>query len=153
MSVLDDIDRRILRVLQRDSRLSMIELGEQVGLSASSCHRRVKQLEDRGIITGYSAGLDAAKAGFGMMFLVEVGLTNQSEATLEAFESAVRAAPEILECTLLAGQYDYLLRLVCRDVEDFQHIHRERLSRLPHVARIHSNMAIRIVKPLSGYPV
>jgi DNA-binding Lrp family transcriptional regulator len=150
---IDEQDRRILRLLQKDCRLSVQEIGEAVGLSSSACHRRVKLLEERGLISGYRAQLNAERLGFGMSFYVEISLTDQSEATLKAFEAAVRDAPEILECALVAGASDYLLRLVCEDAEDFERLHRTRLSRLPHVTRIQSNLAIRIVKPLSGLPV
>ncbi|MGJ8528131.1 Lrp/AsnC family transcriptional regulator [Maritalea sp.] len=153
MIVLDQLDRRILRALQKDCRIPMHELGDEVGLSSSACHRRVKLLEERGLISGYHAHLNSDKLGFGMNFYVEIVLTDQSEATLKEFEGAVRSAPEILECALVAGAADYLLRLVCEDAEDFERVHRTRLSRLPHVTKIQSNLAIRVVKPLSGLPV
>jgi len=151
--MLDLLDKKILRSLQKDCRVPMQELGDQVGLSSSACHRRVKLLEERGMISGYHAHLSPDRLGFGMAFYVEVSLTDQSEATLREFEGAVRDAPEILECALVAGASDYLVRLVCQDAEDFERVHRTRLSRLPHVTKIQSNLAIRIVKPLSGLPV
>ncbi|WP_027834467.1 Lrp/AsnC family transcriptional regulator [Maritalea myrionectae] len=153
MFSLDQLDKRIIRSLQADCRISMQELGEQVGLSTSACHRRVKLLEERKLISGYHAHLDPDILGFGMLFYVEVSLTDQSEATLVEFEDAVRSAPEILEASLVAGASDYLLRLVCEDADHFERLHRTRLSRLPHVARIQSNLAIRVVKPMTGLPV
>lgn len=149
----DPVDRRILRALQRDSRVSMAELGESVGLSASACHRRVRALEERGLIEGYRAVLDAVALGFPMTFFIEVSLSSQSEMALDAFEAAVRDVPEVLECHLMAGQSDYLLRIVARDHEDFERLHRRLLARLPGVARVHSNMSIRTVKARTGLPV
>ncbi|MCD7060162.1 Lrp/AsnC family transcriptional regulator [Pelagibacterium xiamenense] len=148
-----DIDRKILRAIQRDSNLSMAELGARVGLSASACHRRLKTLEERGMVTGYRAALDREQLGFSMQFFIEVSLVSQSEKVLEAFETAVRAIPEILECYLMAGQSDYILRIVCEDAAAFESLHRELVAKLPGVARVHSNMCIREVKALAGLPV
>ena len=150
---LDQIDRNLLRALQQDSRRSVQELGDAVGLSASACHRRLKALEERGEIDGYRAHLDADRLGFTMQFFIEVGLTSQSEKALDAFEAAVRDIPEVLECQLMAGQADYLLRVICRDHEDFERLHRSLNARLPGVARIHSNLCIRTVKDRSGLPI
>lgn len=150
---IDAIDRKLLRVLQQDSRKSIQELGETVGLSPSACHRRLKGLEERGLIQGYRAVLDADRLGFTMQFFIEVGLSSQSEPSLDAFEAAVADIPEVLECHLMAGQSDYILRVICRDHEDFERLHRRLAARLPGVARIHSNMSIRTVKALSGLPV
>lgn len=150
---IDATDRRLLRELQRDSRRSVQVLGEVVGLSASACHRRIRALEEAGLIAGYSAMLDAGRLGYSMQFFIEVGLTSQSEAALDAFETAVKDIPEVLECHLMAGQSDYILRVVCRDHEDFEHLHRRLSARLPGVARIHSNMSIRTVKARTGLPI
>ena len=150
---LSEIDRKILRTLQANSARSMGELGEIVGLSASACHRRVRALEDKGYISGYRAALDRERLGLSMQFFIELSLTSQSEATLAAFETAVRAIPEILECHLMAGKSDYILRVVCEDAQAFERLHRELVARLPGVARVHSNMSIREVKPLAGLPV
>lgn len=154
MSVqLDAIDRKILRLVQADSRASMQDLAERVGLSASACHRRVKGLEERGYIERYRAVLDPIVLGFTMQFFVEVSLTSQSEAALDAFEAAVVDIPEVLECHLMAGQSDYMLRVTCRDQEDFERLHRRLIARLPNVARVTSNLSIRTVKPMIGLPV
>ncbi len=150
---IDAIDRRLLRALQVDSRKSVQELGELVGLSPSACHRRLKGLEERGFVSCYRAVLDAGRLGFSMHFFIEVGLTSQSEAALDAFEQSVKDIPEVLECHLMAGQSDYLLRVVCRDHEDFERLHRRLIARLPGVARVTSNMSIRTVKSLTGLPV
>ena len=150
---MDEIDRRILRELQRDCRLAVAELGQRVGLSASACHRRVKLLEDAGIIAGYVARLDRAALGYSLEFFVQVALNGQSEGALDAFERAIATTPEVLECHLMAGGTDYLLRVVATDIADFERLHRERLSRLPHVSRLESHLAIRAVRSLAGYPV
>src|SRR5690606_1021727 len=121
---IDAIDRKLLRALQHDSRRSIQELGEAVGLSASACHRRVKALEQSGAIRNYRAVLDANRLGFTMEFFSAVGLQSQSEPSLDAFETAVVEIPEVLECHLMAGQSDYILRVVCRDHEDFERLHR-----------------------------
>lgn len=154
MSVqIDAIDRKLLRALQADSRKSVQALGDLVGLSASACHRRLKALEDQGLIEGYRAVLNARQLGYSMQFFIEVGLSSQSEAVLEAFETAVQDIPEVLECHLMAGHSDYILRVACRDHEDFERVHRRLSARLPGVARIHSNMSIRTVKARTGLPV
>jgi DNA-binding Lrp family transcriptional regulator len=148
----DPVDRRLLSELQADSRLTVAELGERVGLSRSACHRRIKQHEASGVIAGYGARLDPRALGYGMEFFIEVALRSQAEKALDAFEAAVRAAPEILECHLMAGGTDYHLRIVARDAADFERIHRERLTRLPNVARLESKLAIRTVRQWRGYP-
>jgi Lrp/AsnC family transcriptional regulator, leucine-responsive regulatory protein len=150
---IDATDRALLRQLQRDSTRSMQVLAEAVGLSASSCHRRIKALEDAGLITGYRAELNAAKLGFSMLFFIEISLNSQSEKALDAFEAAVRDAPEVQECHLMAGQSDYLLRVACRDHEDFERVHKRLLARLPGVARVLSNMSIRAVKSEPGLDI
>jgi Lrp/AsnC family leucine-responsive transcriptional regulator len=149
----DAIDRKLLRELQRDSHRSVQVLGDCVGLSPSACHRRIKALEEAGFVAGYHAELDAARLGFAMQFFIEVGLTSQSETALEAFEAAVQDIPEVLECHLMAGHSDYILRVVVRDHEDFERLHRRLSARLPGVARIHSNMSIRLVKARTGLPI
>jgi Lrp/AsnC family transcriptional regulator, leucine-responsive regulatory protein len=149
----DSINRRILAALQSDSRISIADLGAKIGLSASACHRRVKLLEESGVIAGYGARLDPRRLGFGMEFFIQVALKSQSDKMLDAFERAVSVAPEILECHLMAGGTDYLLRIAARDASDFERIHRERLAKLPHVARLESHLAIRTVRSWRGYPV
>ena len=149
----DTLDRAILRELQRDCRLAVAELGDRVGLSASACHRRVKQLEASGVIAGYVARLDRRALGLTLEFFVDVALRSQTDKAFEAFEQAVTAAPEILECHLMAGGTDYLLRVAAVDADDFERIHRERLAKLPNVSRIESHLAIRTVRGMRGYSV
>jgi len=142
---LDDVDRAILTLLQAEGRLANAELAERVGLSASACHRRVRALEASGVIAGYVALLDAEKAGRGLTVIVLVTLENQKRETMERFEAAVAGVDEVMECHLTTGAEDYLLRLMVRDAKDYERVHRERLSGLPGVARLVSNIAMRTV--------
>jgi Lrp/AsnC family leucine-responsive transcriptional regulator len=153
MSGLDRIDAAILTALQKEGRLSNAELAERVGLSASACHRRVRALEAEGSIKGYVALLDAEALGRGLTVIVLATLENQRRETLEAFEQAVAAIEEVMECHLTTGAEDYLLRLQVRDARDYERVHRERLSGLPGLARLVSNIAMRTVFARTALPV
>ena len=142
---LDATDRRILAVLQRDGRTSNADLAEQIALSPSACHRRVQRLEAEGYIAGYVALLDARKMGRPATVFVEITLNGQSDEVLDAFERAVRKIPDVLECHLMAGAADFLLKLMVEDTEDFARIHRQYLARLPGVAKMQSSFALRTV--------
>ena len=150
---LDKTDKIILAELQRNARQSINELAAKAGLSASSCHRRVKLLEEAGTIIRYTATLDRTALGLANEFFVEVSLSAQTEEAFEKFEKAVQRVPEILECHLMSGQFDYLLRVVASDAADYERIHRSRISRLPGIQRIQSSLALRTVKAWAGYPV
>lgn len=150
---MDRIDQKLIELLQRSGAQSVAALGEAVGLSPSACHRRVRALEDAGIITGYVARLNPRRIGLGLDVFVDITLTSQSEEALTAFESAVCSFDEILECQLLSGAADYRLRVAARDVADFDRLHRHCLSRLPGVAAMHSAFALRTIKAFEGYPV
>ena len=150
---LDDIDRRILRVLQKQGRMSNAELSEQVHLSASACHRRVQRLESEGLIRGYVALLDARKMGMPTTVFVEITLSAQADEVLEAFEKAVSRIPDVLECHLMAGSADYILKVVAEDTEDFARIHRAKLARLPGVQGMQSSFALRTVFKTTALPV
>jgi Lrp/AsnC family transcriptional regulator, leucine-responsive regulatory protein len=150
---LDKVDKILLKELQANGQRGIQELAEKASLSPSTAHRRVKLLEERGVITGYAAALDRKKLGLANEFFVEVSLSAQTEQTFEKFEAAIQRIPEILECHLMSGQFDYLLRVVARDAEDYERIHRGKLSRLPGVQRIQSSLALRPVKAWAGYPV
>jgi Lrp/AsnC family transcriptional regulator, leucine-responsive regulatory protein len=153
LDVLDKQDKIILSLLQHSGTMALNDVAAKAGLSASSCHRRIKLLEEQGVITGYSANLNRKCIGLANEFFVEVSLNAQNEEVLEKFEKAVARVPEILECHLMSGQFDYLLRVVAKDAEDYERIHRTRLGRLPGVQRIQSSLALRTVKDWSGYPV
>ena len=150
---IDKIDKAILTQLQFTATIPIAELAEKVGLSPSACHRRVKLLEVQGVITGYAARLDGAALGFTNEFFVEVSLAAQTETAFEKFEAAVQRVPEILECHLMSGQFDYLLRVAAADANDYERIHRTKLARLPGLQRLQSSLALRNVKLWSGYPV
>lgn len=150
---LDKQDKIILSLLQQTGNMALAEVAAMAGLSASSCHRRIKLLEQQGVIQGYAANLNRKALGLANEFFVEVSLSAQSEEVLEKFEKAVARVPEILECHLMSGQFDYLLRVVAKDAEDYERIHRTRLARLPGLQRIQSSLALRTVKDWSGYPL
>ena len=150
---LDKTDKIILVELQKNAQRSITDLASRASLSASSCHRRVKLLEEAGVITGYTATLDRTMLGLANEFFVEVSLSAQTEEAFEKFEKAIQRVPEILECHLMSGQFDYLLRVVAIDAADYERIHRSRISRLPGVQRIQSSLALRTVKPWGGYPI
>ncbi|OMH25548.1 Lrp/AsnC family transcriptional regulator [Motiliproteus sp. MSK22-1] len=150
---MDRIDRKILTELQQDCRISISALSDKVGLSSSACHRRVKLLETGGQISGYVARLDPKALGYTIEIFVEITLNSQSEDALEMFEAAVMQTSEISECHLMAGQADYLLRVMAKNVADYEQIHRAALSRLPGVAHMQSTFTLRTVRPWKGYPV
>jgi DNA-binding Lrp family transcriptional regulator len=150
---LDRYDRLILQILQRDGRLPNSELAERVNLSESACLRRVRALELDGLIEGYTALLNQQKAGLGVNVFVSITLERQERADMAAFEQAVRAVPEVMECYLMTGEYDYLLRVVVADTADFERLHSRHLTSLPHVSRLHSSFALRTVQKSRELPV
>lgn len=150
---LDETDRRILRVLQRKGRISNADLSEAVHLSPSACHRRVQRLEAEGYVRDYVALLDARRLGLPSTVFVEITLTAQADEVLDAFEKAVARVPAVLECHLMAGTADYILKVVAEDTEDFARIHRQYLSRLPGVAQMQSSFALRTVFRTTALPV
>ena len=150
---LDPIDQRLLAALQRDGRMSNADLSEQVNLSPSACHRRVQRLEKLGVIRGYVALLDPRKIGRRSTVFVEITLQTQADEVLDAFERAVALIPDVLECHLMAGAADYLLKVVVDDTEDFARIHRRWLATLPGVAQMQSSFALRTVRQTTALPV
>src|ERR1700747_27118 len=150
---IDRYDRAIVRLLQQDARITNARLADEVSLSESACLRRVRALEQSGLIQGYTALIDQHKAGFPVNVFVNITLDRQSQAGLEAFESAVRKVPEVMECYLMTGEHDYLLRLVVTDLADFERIHNQHLTRLPSVARVQSSFAMRTVTRSRSLPM
>ena len=146
-------DRSILRLLQADGRLSNAQVAERVALSPSACLRRVQRLEDEGVIQGYRAELSAQAIGRPTTVFIEVTLSNQGTAALDAFERAVAACPDVLECHLMSGDFDYLLRVAVADLADYERLHRHQLAALPHVARVRTAFAMRAVVPSRGFPL
>ncbi|WP_457648688.1 Lrp/AsnC family transcriptional regulator [Profundibacter sp.] len=153
LSELDSIDRRILVALQKRGRMSNADLSEKVNLSPSACHRRVQRLETDGFIKDYVALLDPRKLGRPSTVFVEITLSGQADEVLEAFEREVAKIPDVLECHLMAGTADYLLKVVAQDTEDFARIHRRYLARLPGVAQMQSSFALRTVFKTTALPV
>lgn len=153
MPEFDDIDRRILKALQRTGRMTNSDLSERVNLSPSACHRRVAQLEKAGVIRDYVALLDQKRLGLPTTVFVEITLQGQADELLDAFEREVAKIPDVLECHLMAGTADYLLKVIAEDTEHFAQIHRRHLSRLPGVAQMHSSFALRTVFKTTALPV
>ena len=150
---LDATDRLLLDALQRDARMTNTALAERAHLSESACLRRVRALEASGLISGYGARIDQEKAGLPVNVFVNVTLGHQDQADLQAFEDAVRRIPEVMECYLMTGDYDYLIRIVVADTADFERVHSEHLTRLPGVSRVHSSFALRAVTRLQVLPI
>ncbi|WP_282825376.1 Lrp/AsnC family transcriptional regulator [Pelomonas sp. V22] len=143
---LDAIDRAILRELQQDGRLSNVDLAQRVHLSPSACLRRVKQLEDSGVIDRYVALVNAKAVGKQGTSYTIINLERVSPAALSAFEQAVRDSPDILDCFYVAGSNDYLIRFAYRDSEDLERMHSQVLMHLPEVARSNSMLVLRTIK-------
>ncbi|MDJ0916360.1 MAG: Lrp/AsnC family transcriptional regulator [Woeseiaceae bacterium] len=150
---LDRFDRAILDALQRDGRISNVQLAARANLSESACLRRVRVLEDSGLIERYACLVNQQAAGLPGNVFVQIGLQREEERELAAFEAAVRDIPEVMECYLMTGEFDYLLRLVVSDMADFERIHKEGLTRLPGVARVNSSVAIRTVQRKTELPL
>jgi Lrp/AsnC family leucine-responsive transcriptional regulator len=142
---LDAIDRKIINALQENARLSNVDLARRVGLSPSPCLRRVRALEDAGVITRYVALVDQAVVGLPVSVFVSVSLERQVEAALETFEAAVKQRPEVMECYLMTGTSDYLLRVVVSDLEAYERFLKEHLTRIAGVRSIQSSFALKQV--------
>ena len=150
---LDRMDRQILSVLQKSGRITNADLALRVNLSASACHRRGQRLEQAGVIRDYVALLDARKLGHATTVFVEIKLSGQADELLDAFERAVARVPAVLECHLMAGAADYLLKVAVSDTEDYAQIHRQYLARLPGVAQLTSSFALKTVFKTTALPV
>ncbi|KAA0077625.1 Lrp/AsnC family transcriptional regulator [Tardiphaga sp. 1201_B9_N1_1] len=144
-SDLDSTDRKILREVVRDARISQMALAEKVGLSPTACTRRLTALEKKGVIKGYAAEIDASELGYMMTVHVHITLDKQSEDALSAFEREIAKCPDVVSCYLMSGNDDYLVHVQARDMEDYERIHKQHLSRMPGVARLHSSFAMRSV--------
>ncbi len=150
---MDRADLALLLALQDDSSLSIAELAEKVALSPSACHRRIKALEHDGAIAGYGARLEPRRLGLTVEVFVEITLTSQSREAMDRFERSVGDFDDILECHLMSGTADYLLRVAARDLDHYDRIHRECLARLPGVSAMRSSFSLRRIKRMQGYPV
>jgi DNA-binding Lrp family transcriptional regulator len=145
MSDLDTIDLAILKALQQNGRITNAELAQKVGLSPSACSRRHDLLERSGVISGYHARLSQKALDYRMIAIVHISLSGQFAKTLSEFETAVKKCPNVLVCYLMSGEYDYILRVAAKDLADYERIHRDWLSALPHVVKINSSFALREV--------
>ena len=150
---LDRIDRRILRDLQADGRMTNVDLAKRAGISAPPCLRRVRALEESGYIRGYHADINPEALGFGVTIFAQVGLASQAEADLKAFEELVRSWPEVRECHMLAGETDFLLKVVATDWDAYQKFLTTQLTTAPNVSQVTSALAIRMSKYEPGVPI
>lgn len=151
---LDRYDRQILHLLQDNGRLTNQELADRIGLSPSPCLRRVRALEEAGLITGYRAMVDAKALGLSLMALIQISMDQHTPERFEGFEKAVRDIPEILECLLITGQAaDYQLKAVVRDMDAYQDLLLNRVTRIPGVTGVHSSFVLRRVMDRTALPV
>jgi len=150
---LDRIDRRILHDLQEDGRMTNVELAKRAGISAPPCLRRVRALEKAGLIKGYHADINAEALGYGVTVFAQVGLSSQAEADLKAFEALMASYPEVRECHMLAGEADFLLRIVAVDWDAYQRFLTTRLTPAPNVNHVKTALAIRTSKSEPGVPI
>ena len=149
----DPIDLAILRTLQAEGRITNVDLAERVGLTAPPCLRRVRSLEQEGVIHGYHAELDAAKLGYGITVFAMVSLKSQAEQDLRAFEARVAEMDEVRECHMLNGEIDFMLKVVARDLQSFQDFLTSKLTAAPNVSSVKTSLSIRMAKFLTGVPV
>jgi len=149
----DRFDHAILNILQAEGRISNVLLAERVNLSESACLRRVRALEESGLIRGYAALVDQAALGLAGNVFVNITLEHQDLADLNAFEQAIQKIPEVMECYLMTGEHDYLLRVVVSDINDFERVHRNDLTQLPGVSRVSSSFALRTVRKTNELPM
>lgn len=152
MRGIDPIDRKILAELQDNGRITNIELSHRVGLTAPPCLRRVKALEDAGVITGYHADIDPAALGYAITVFAMVSLRSQAEDDLRAFEEHVAGLPQVRECHMLNGEIDFILKVVAPDLQSFQRFLTSSLTRAPNVASVKTSLTIRTSKLLPGVP-
>lgn len=151
---LDRYDRQILTLLQEDGRISNQDLADRIGLSPSPCLRRVRALEEAGIITGYRALLDAKALGLSLMALIHVSMDQHTPERFEGLEAAIRDIPEVMECLLITGQSaDYQLKVVVKDMDAYQELLLNRITRIPGVTGVHSSFVLRRVVERKGVPV
>ncbi|WP_009207024.1 Lrp/AsnC family transcriptional regulator [Sulfuricella denitrificans] len=151
---LDRYDRRILEVLQKEGRISNQELADRIGLSPSPCLRRVRALEDSGLILGYRALLDAKKLGYSLMTLIHISMDRHTPERFANFEASVGELPEVLECLLITGQdADYQLKVIAHDMEAYQELLLNRITRIEGVSGVHSSFVLRRVVDKSALPV
>ncbi|MBS3847724.1 Lrp/AsnC family transcriptional regulator [Devosia sp. BSSL-BM10] len=150
---LSAVDRKILGALQEDGRMTIQAIADRVGLSASPCLRRIRQMEQAGIISGYSASVDQKAVGLPVSVFISIKLERQRAAELDAFSAAIDRWPEVMECYLMTGQFDFLLRVVCADLQAYEQFLRERLTQIAGVASIESSFSLGQVKQSRVLPL
>lgn len=150
---MDDVDRKIVRQLQRDGRMTITDLADAVGLSATPCTRRLERLQRDGVITGYGARVDPAKLGLGVTIFVSVELSRQDRAAIQSFERAIRGCDEVMECYLMTGTRDILLRVVAADLTAFDRFLENRLMKIPGISNLRSNFALRTMMKRDVLPM
>lgn len=148
---MDRIDRRILSILQKQGNISMAELSENIGLSLSACHRRVKLLESGNVIRRYAAQLDRRSLGLEVQVFIEIKLTSQHKKETTAFEKAALGMPELLEIHWITGEFDYLMRVTAENTTEYQNLLRNKLSQLPSVSQMRTLLSLSSVKEFEGY--
>ena len=153
MANLDDIDRRLLAELQDEGRVTNVELAQRVGLTAPPCLRRVRSLEEEGVIRGYHAELDASKLGFSITVFAMVSLKSQAVDALREFENAMHDLPEVREVHMLNGEIDFILKIVSKDLQSFQEFLTSKLTPAPNVASVKTSLTIRTSKHEPGVPL
>ncbi|KAB0642050.1 Lrp/AsnC family transcriptional regulator [Burkholderia latens] len=153
MEQLDRIDRGMLDMLQQDGRVSNARLAEAFSLSETSCWRRLRRLEEAGLIAGYHARLDRRKLGFGVMAFVQIVCTQHSEEVTAEFERLIDASPNVLACDNTTGEADFLLQVVAADLDDYSHFVERVLRKLPGVLSIRSNLSLRQLKSTQRLPI
>ena len=150
---LDRIDRKILNDLQEKGRMTNVELAERAGISAPPCLRRVRALEEAGVIRGYHADIEPASLGYGIIVFAQVGLSSQSETDLRKFEETVKSWPLVRECHLVSGEADYVLKIVAADWDAYQKFLTTHLTTAPNISQVKSALGIRVAKCAPGVPI
>lgn len=153
MANLDEIDLQILNDLQVDGRLTNVELARRAGISAPPCLRRVRGLEESGVIRGYHADVSPSTLGFGVAVFAQVGLHSQNESDLRAFEAKIAGWPLVRECHMVAGDADFLLKIVARNWDEYQRFLSNELTSTPNVRNVKSKLVVRTSKHLPGVPI
>jgi DNA-binding Lrp family transcriptional regulator len=150
---LDRIDRKILSDLQENGRMTNVDLASRAGISAPPCLRRVRALEEAGVIKGYHADLDANSLGYGVTVFAQVGLSSQSETDLKKFEELIRSWPMVRECHLVSGESDYIIKIVAQDWDAYQKFLTTHLTTAPNINHVKSALGVRVAKYKPGVPV
>jgi DNA-binding Lrp family transcriptional regulator len=150
---MDEIDRQLLEILQQDATLSIAQMAERVGLSATPCWKRIKDMEDSGVITGYTALVDRERLGLSLAVLVEVNLGQHNEELVQRFEQAVRASPHIARCVSTTGQSDYVLTVFTSDIKHYEEFLHDTIFKLPGVTHVRSSIVLKEIKSEVALPI